>query len=177
MRQSLHPTRSRGCSISRARRSGYRPGGRPGLPQRLPAADAGCDLGGGGRQDRHRWGQVRSSGLQPPGGGLSDLGRRGHQPLPYKYVVTDTGIPGRLSVTTVMSDWNVAPAVDDARFTFVPPRGTSGSVHATRSQQRLQPLKPTGGRPCTRTRIAGVAMALVVMPMADVPHLPVTTGA
>ena len=47
----------------------------------------------------------------------------GDQPLPYKYVVTDTGIPGRLSVTTVMSDWNVAPAVDDARFTFVPPQG------------------------------------------------------
>jgi hypothetical protein len=47
----------------------------------------------------------------------------GDQPLPYKYVVTDTGIPGRLSVTTVMSDWNVAPAVDDTRFTFVPPQG------------------------------------------------------
>jgi hypothetical protein len=47
----------------------------------------------------------------------------GDQPLPYKYVVTDTGIPGRLSVTTVMSDWNVAPAVVDSRFTFVVPQG------------------------------------------------------
>jgi hypothetical protein len=46
----------------------------------------------------------------------------GDQPLPYKYVVTDTGIPGRLSVTTVMSDWNVAPTVDDTRFTFVVPQ-------------------------------------------------------
>ena len=45
------------------------------------------------------------------------------KPLPFKYVVTDTGIPNRLSVTTVMSDWNVAPQVDDARFTFVPPQG------------------------------------------------------
>ena len=45
------------------------------------------------------------------------------QPLPYKYVVTDTGTPARLSITTVMSDWNVAPAVADARFTFVPPKG------------------------------------------------------
>jgi hypothetical protein len=44
-------------------------------------------------------------------------------PLPRKYVVTDTGTPARLSVTTVMSDWNVAPAVSDARFTFVPPQG------------------------------------------------------
>jgi hypothetical protein len=47
----------------------------------------------------------------------------GGQPLPRKYVVTDTGTPARLSVTTVMSDWNVAPAVADARFTFAPPPG------------------------------------------------------
>ena len=46
------------------------------------------------------------------------------QPLPRKYVVTDTGSPARLSLTTVMSDWNVAPAVADARFTFAPPQGT-----------------------------------------------------
>jgi len=45
-------------------------------------------------------------------------------PLPYKYVVTDTGTPARLSITTVMSDWNVAPTVSDSRFTFVPPPGT-----------------------------------------------------
>ena len=44
------------------------------------------------------------------------------KPLPHKYVVTDTGTPARLSITTVMSDWNVAPAVGDARFTFVPPQ-------------------------------------------------------
>jgi hypothetical protein len=45
------------------------------------------------------------------------------QPLPRKYVVTDTGTPARLSLTTVMSDWNVAPAAADARFTFAPPQG------------------------------------------------------
>ena len=45
------------------------------------------------------------------------------QPLPYKYVVTDTGTSEWISITTVMSDWNVAPAVGDARFTFVPPQG------------------------------------------------------
>ena len=49
------------------------------------------------------------------------------QPLPYKYVVTDTGTPALLSVTTVMSDWAVGPAVaDDTSFTFVPPEGASG---------------------------------------------------
>jgi hypothetical protein len=46
------------------------------------------------------------------------------KPLPYKYVVTDTGTPALLSVSTVMSRWNVAPGVADARFTFVPPNGT-----------------------------------------------------
>ncbi len=45
------------------------------------------------------------------------------QPLPRKYVVTDTGTPARLRITTVMSDWNVAPAVADDRFAFVPPPG------------------------------------------------------
>jgi hypothetical protein len=50
---------------------------------------------------------------------VADTGK----PLPYKYVVTDTGTPARLSVVTVMSNWNVAPAVPDAQFTFVPPQG------------------------------------------------------
>jgi hypothetical protein len=44
-------------------------------------------------------------------------------PLPMKYIVTDTANPGMVSITTVMSDWNVAPAVADGRFTFVAPTG------------------------------------------------------
>lgn len=44
-------------------------------------------------------------------------------PLPCKYVVTDRGNPGWMSISTVMSDWNVAPDVADARFTFVAPKG------------------------------------------------------
>jgi hypothetical protein len=51
---------------------------------------------------------------------VTDSGR----PLPRKYVVTDRETPHLLSITTVMSDWNIAPAVADARFTFVPPKGT-----------------------------------------------------
>lgn len=50
---------------------------------------------------------------------IADAGR----PLPYKYVVTDRGNPGWMSIATVMSDWNVSPEVTDARFTFVPPKG------------------------------------------------------
>ena len=43
--------------------------------QRLPAIDAGCDLGEGGRQGVYRRGQVRSFALQPPGCRLSGMGR------------------------------------------------------------------------------------------------------
>jgi hypothetical protein len=42
------------------------------------------------------------------------------QPLPYKYVVTDT--IARLSISTVMSDWNLKPDVDDTRFIFLAPQ-------------------------------------------------------
>ena len=28
-----------------------------------------------------------------------------------------------MNITTVMSDWNTAPAAADARFTFAPPKG------------------------------------------------------
>jgi hypothetical protein len=51
----------------------------------------------------------------------------GRRPLPRKYVVTETDTPALLSVGVVLSDWNEAPAVDDAQFTFVPPPGTSES--------------------------------------------------
>jgi hypothetical protein len=59
------------------------------------------------------------------------------QPLPIKYVVTDTGTPALLSVRTVMSGWNVAPAVADDRFTFAPPRGAK--------RIGFMPLQTSGG--------------------------------
>lgn len=45
----------------------------------------------------------------------------GDKPLPCKYVVTDTGTPALMSVSSVMSDWNAAPDVTDATFAFAPP--------------------------------------------------------
>lgn len=48
----------------------------------------------------------------------------GKQPLPCKYVVTDTSTAALISISTVMSDWNVAPAAADASFNFVPPEGS-----------------------------------------------------
>jgi hypothetical protein len=47
----------------------------------------------------------------------------GAEALPCKYVVTDRAHPGWVSITTVMSDWNLAPAIADNTFTFVPPQG------------------------------------------------------
>jgi len=47
----------------------------------------------------------------------------GAEALPCKYVVTDTGQPGWVSITTVMSDWDLSPDVSDGEFRFVPPKG------------------------------------------------------
>ncbi len=52
----------------------------------------------------------------------------GGQPLPYKYVVTDRVTPAPISITTVMSNWNVAPGVADARFKFVAPKGSKSII-------------------------------------------------
>ena len=46
----------------------------------------------------------------------------GDQPLPCKYVVTDTSTPELISTGTVMSNWNVAPVVANADFKFKPPK-------------------------------------------------------
>jgi hypothetical protein len=61
----------------------------------------------------------------------------GKRPWPRKYVVTETSTPSRLSITTVLSDWNMTPAVDDARFNFVPPKGAQAIS--------FMPLETTGG--------------------------------
>ena len=46
-------------------------------------------------------------------------------PMPLKYVVTDTETPEFLSISTFISNWNLAPTVHDSLFTFVPPEGTT----------------------------------------------------
>jgi hypothetical protein len=60
-----------------------------------------------------------------PGADFQVWVEEGRRPLPRKYLVTETDTPMLLSVGAVLSDWNEAPAVDDAQFTFVPPPGTS----------------------------------------------------
>ena len=61
----------------------------------------------------------------------------GKKPWPARYIVTETGTPALLSITTVLRDWNQAPAVDDARFNFVPPTGAQAIS--------FMPLETTGG--------------------------------
>ncbi|MBM9513965.1 DUF2092 domain-containing protein [Desulfogranum marinum] len=47
----------------------------------------------------------------------------GDQPFPYKYVVTDTSAPDRMSIRTTMRDWNFTPELKKTEFTFTPPDG------------------------------------------------------
>jgi hypothetical protein len=58
-------------------------------------------------------------------------------PLPHKYVVTDTGTPERLRITTVMSDWDVNPVVAEKLFEFRAPEGAQAIA--------FLPLVTTGG--------------------------------
>ncbi len=46
-------------------------------------------------------------------------------PLPMRYVVTDTSTPQLLSFTTVMRNWNIAPDISENTFNFTPPQGTT----------------------------------------------------
>jgi hypothetical protein len=70
-----------------------------------------------------------------PGADFQVWVAEGKQPWPHKYVVTET--PSMLAITTVLSDWNLAPAVDDARFNFVPPKGAQAIS--------FMPLETAGG--------------------------------
>ena len=47
-------------------------------------------------------------------------------PLPLKYIVTDTGTTQLLSIVAVFSSWNLAPRVENGDFIFTPPDGARG---------------------------------------------------
>jgi hypothetical protein len=61
----------------------------------------------------------------------------GERPLPARYIVTETGTPALLSITTVLKDWNISPAVSDAQFKFTPPKGAQAIP--------FMPFEKTGG--------------------------------
>jgi len=60
-------------------------------------------------------------------------------------VVTETATPEKLAIIAFLSNWNIAPAVDDAQFSFVR-QGPSDHFHTTRKTGGSEPLKPTGGK-------------------------------
>ena len=47
----------------------------------------------------------------------------GDKPLPRKYVITTRDDPAQPQYMVLMSNWNVAPKVNDAMFRFTPPQG------------------------------------------------------
>ena len=68
----------------------------------------------------------------------------GDKPLPCKYVVTDTSTPALLSISTVMSEWNVAPVVSDKSFSFVPPEGAKPVTFIPFDADNSGPAKTPG---------------------------------
>jgi len=65
----------------------------------------------------------------------------GPKPWPHKYTVTDTSSPARLSISTLLSHWKVLPAVDDALFRFVPPKGAQQIRFLS-----VEPARPMPGK-------------------------------
>lgn len=61
----------------------------------------------------------------------------GNDPLPCKYVVTDTSTPELISTVSVMSNWNLTPGPADADFKFMPPEGAKAIT--------FMPLDKTSG--------------------------------
>jgi len=47
--------------------------------------------------------------------------QKGDKPFPRKYLITSKWIAGAPQGTALLSDWNTAVKLDDARFTFSPP--------------------------------------------------------
>jgi hypothetical protein len=72
-----------------------------------------------------------------PGADFQVWVAEGERPCPARYIVTETGTPALLSITTVLKDWNLSPAVSDARFKFTPPQGAQAIPFI--------PLEKTGG--------------------------------
>jgi hypothetical protein len=57
----------------------------------------------------------------------------GDKPLPVRYVITTKAIAGAPQYTLQLRNWNAAPQIDAARFTFAPPQGA----------RRLEPASVT----------------------------------
>ena len=68
----------------------------------------------------------------------------GDRPLPRRYVVTTTGLPSHPEYTVTMTNWNVAPNVTSARFSFTPPAGAKLIDFLAGESGVTRPLNTTG---------------------------------
>ena len=55
----------------------------------------------------------------------------GEEPLPVKYVITSKLTAGAPEYALQISNWNIAPQIDDATFAFVPPSGAQSLTSIT----------------------------------------------
>ena len=44
-------------------------------------------------------------------------------PLPFKYIVTDTGTRQLLSIVAILNNWNLSHLTQEGDFSFIPPKG------------------------------------------------------
>lgn len=64
----------------------------------------------------------------------------GDKPLPRKYVIVTKDDPAQPEYIVLMNNWNVAPALNDALFTFTPPQGA----------KKIDFIRMDTGHPSTR---------------------------
>lgn len=60
-------------------------------------------------------------------------------PLPFKYIVTDTRTRQLLSIVAILDSWNLSPHIDDADFEFVPPTGARAMPFRTVDGKTISP--------------------------------------
>jgi len=74
----------------------------------------------------------------------------GDKPLPRKYLITTLGDTSQPQHSEVLT-WDLAPKLDEAMFTFVPPAGAERMVFAASGAKAATPTAPKGASPKTTT--------------------------
>ena len=69
---------------------------------------------------------------------------RGPEPLPRRVVITYKNAPGQPQFRADLDDWSVAPTIDAAAFTFVPPAGAEQVMYLAPRPPADVPTEPTG---------------------------------
>ena len=72
---------------------------------------------------------------------------KGPQPLPRRVVITYRNVPGQPQFRADLYDWKLAPTVDAAAFTFVPPAGAEQIMYLAPRRRDDSPAASTGEQP------------------------------